>query len=271
MDELNETQEAILIECLQAIAGGDNLEACLARYPHDAQTLRPHLALRAQLLALDLPEPPATAYEAGRQALLERLMNSPSQETERPLIHAFGIRWRRPLIHAFGIRWRRPLMHAFGIRWRRPLMHAFGVRWRLPLMHAFAVRWRLPLADAFTMGGWNRLASPLARVAVVGAVLMLVGGGALGASAAGGFKPSQEVLSAVTGFGPAHEVLAALHIIDDPSEGDAAPADVGPPPDHNTSCYLHVRSLDVGGQSTPNANPLVRLNAHLMHHDALIK
>lgn len=161
MNELNEQQEALLIECLQMMEGGADIETCLARYPQHAQALGPYLELRTQMLVLDRPEPPTVAYAAGRQALLERLVNSPSPEAGRSLVHTFGIRWRMA----------------------RERLHVLAV------------------------GGWNRLESPLARVAAVGALLFLLGGGALGASAAGGFEPARQVLS-------------GLHIAYQPSESD---------------------------------------------------
>lgn len=88
----------------------------------------------------------------------------------------------------------------------RALVHAFGLRWGM-----FEEQMR-----TFVTGRWDRLASPLARAGAVGALLLLVGGGALGASAAGGFEPARQVLS-------------ALHLIDPPSEEgeELSPQDAG--------------------------------------------
>jgi hypothetical protein len=64
----------------------------------------------------------------------------------------------------------------------RGLANVFGLRWRKPLMSAFGIRWKM--FDA-----------PLARAGVAVGVLVLVGGGALGVSAASGFEPARDVLS----------------------------------------------------------------------------
>ena len=144
MNELNETQETILIECLRAIDGGAAIDECLARYPQHTDALRPYLELHARLQTLDQPEPSAVAYREGRQALLERIARQP-QETKRSLAPIFG---------------------ALSGRVRR-----------------------------FAVGGWMQ--APLARVAVAGVLLFVLSGGALGASAAGGFQPSRDVLDAL--------------------------------------------------------------------------
>ena len=106
------------------------------------------------------------------------------------------------------------------------------------LVHAFGLRWKLigEQMRAFASAGSDRLASPLARVAAVGAVLFLVGGGALGASAAGGFEPARQVLS-------------ALPLVDLASEEgeDISPQDAreaGPVPVDTDS--------ELGGDLTPN-------------------
>lgn len=144
MNELNETQETILTECLRAIDGGADIDECLARYPQHTDALRPYLELHARLKTLDQPEPSAVAYTEGRQALLERIARQP-QEAKRSFAHICG---------------------------------ALGGRLR-----------------SFAAGGWMQ--APLARVAVAGVLLFVLGGGALGASAAGGFQPSRDVLGAL--------------------------------------------------------------------------
>lgn len=115
----------------------------------------------------------------------------------------------------------------------RALVHAFGLRWKL-----FGEQVR-----SFAAGRWNGLASPLARVAAAGAVLLLVGGGALGASAAGGFEPARQVLS-------------ALHLVDSPSEeGEAlSPQDTGEalsPEDAGEAAPVDTDSA-LGDEPAPN-------------------
>lgn len=73
MNKLTRTQEIALIDCLRALEAGATIEHCLARFPQHASALGPHLELRARLLAIEAPQPPAAAYDAGRQALLARL------------------------------------------------------------------------------------------------------------------------------------------------------------------------------------------------------
>jgi len=73
VNELTRAQELVLVECLRALEAGAGTENCLARFPEHESVLRPHLELRARLLAIEVPQPPAAAYAAGRQALLERL------------------------------------------------------------------------------------------------------------------------------------------------------------------------------------------------------
>lgn len=144
MNELDKTKEAILIECLQALEGGADLADCLARYPQHADALRPYLELRAEILSLEMPQPTAASYEAGRQALLERAVSAHAEEGKR-----------------------------------------LGRPWLL-----------LP-----------KSVRSLAGLAAVSFVLLLLAGGALGASAAGGFDPARDVLS-------------ALHIVGQQSQGD---------------------------------------------------
>lgn len=102
---------------------------------------------------------------------------------------------------------------------------------------------------------WSRLDSPLARVAAVGALLFLLGGGALGASAAGGFQPARDVLSAlpVVDLSPAGEHAAEVNL---PSGGDQADestkgAGVSLPSD---SGELPLPPQDGDEQRSPNAD-----------------
>lgn len=159
MDELNERLESRLIECLDSMDGGADLASCLARYPEDASWLRPYLELHLSLRLAPLPEPSAAAYDAGRTRLLERL-------------HALS---------------ETTVAHSAGTRWAMPLVAAFGTRWGML---------RAQLAGFFS-GGWARADSPLARVAAVAALIFVLGGGALGASAAAGFQPARDVLAAL--------------------------------------------------------------------------
>ncbi len=133
MNELSEREQEALIECLAALEAGADVEACLAVRPEHAESLRPWLEFRAQLLGSEVPTPPPAAIEAGREALLGRVAARPAPKAGR-----------------------------------------------LPM------RFR-----------WARSSSPLARVAAVAAVLVLLAGGALGASAGAGFEPARDVLSAL--------------------------------------------------------------------------
>jgi hypothetical protein len=150
MNTLNDKLQAILVELLTALDGGASVEACLARYPNEAHTLRPYLELHTELLGQETPGPSAADYDAGRQALLERLSSSPAPEAGFSLRDAAVAAWTRL---------------------RR------GVR-------------------RFDLGGTG-LQPALMRVAAVGAIFLLIGGGTLGASAAAGFRPSRAVLSSV--------------------------------------------------------------------------
>ncbi len=160
MNELNETQQTILAELLQALDQGADIPACLARYPEHAEALRPYLEFRAGLLATEPPAPAAAAYEAGRQTLLGQLANQGVAAGPSSLVHAAGIRWRQ-------------------------------------------LREQVRGNDG---GGLRRFDSPLARAGAAGALIFALMGGALGASAAAGFQP-------------AHDVLSALRIVE-PDDGD---------------------------------------------------
>ena len=74
MNQLDQLQEAALIECLRALDAGDGIEASLARHAGQAALLRPYLELRMRLLAIEPPSPHPAGYQAGRQALLDRLV-----------------------------------------------------------------------------------------------------------------------------------------------------------------------------------------------------
>ncbi|MBI4571608.1 MAG: hypothetical protein HY723_06620 [Chloroflexi bacterium] len=160
MSKLTKSQEAILADCLRAMEAGTGIDACLARFPQHADALRPYLELRARLLAAELPAPHPAAYQAGRQALLNRLV----EQKAAPLPTAAG-------------------------PWR-----ALGL-------------------------GWLRLGSPAGRAVAAGLAVVLLAGGALGASAA-------------TGRGPANDILSALRIVDRSSDDGVVPdQDAGAPAD----------------------------------------
>lgn len=72
-NELSNVQQRALADCLRALDAGDSVEAALARHAESAHALRPLLELRARLLSAELPAPHPAAYQAGRQALLDRL------------------------------------------------------------------------------------------------------------------------------------------------------------------------------------------------------
>jgi hypothetical protein len=143
LQPLDERHEAILMACLEAMDGGDSIEACLARYPDEAEALRPYLELHVRFLRTPAPEPPASAYVAGRQALIERLQSS----------HATGR--------------------------RGALAGLFG--------------WLAGLGAAMRPAAGARLA----KAAAMAAVVFVLAGSALGAAAASGVEPAQEVLSAL--------------------------------------------------------------------------
>ncbi len=191
MAELSEQQEAILIECLEAIEAGADVETCLARFPEHGSTLRPYLDLHARLRAADKPEPPATAYEAGRRTLIDRVVEEQVQRAHGSSLQAAGTRWGMPLVSAFGTRWS---------RFREALQN-------------------------YTSSRSARLQSPLARVAAAAALLLVLGSGALGASAAVGFEPAREVLSTlqIVDYDDAEDEGRIDGDKKEPNEGDEQP------------------------------------------------
>jgi hypothetical protein len=62
--------DAILDACLSRLAVGDSVDACLERYPQQADQLKPLLEAAVALRALPVPEPGGAAVEAGRQRML---------------------------------------------------------------------------------------------------------------------------------------------------------------------------------------------------------
>ncbi|MEX1254229.1 MAG: hypothetical protein WEE64_07800 [Dehalococcoidia bacterium] len=95
MNELSDKQVTILTDLLAALDGGAGLEACLARFPNDAHALRPYLELHTQLLSQQKPAPSAADYDAGREALLERLASSPAPATGLSLRDTVAAAWTR--------------------------------------------------------------------------------------------------------------------------------------------------------------------------------
>jgi len=96
MSQLNKEQEDALIECLLALHRGESLDECVARYPEQAEALRPILELRSRLADVDVPGPSAAAYEAGRRTLLARLSAAAPAEPSpsRRLLPALA--WNAP-------------------------------------------------------------------------------------------------------------------------------------------------------------------------------
>jgi hypothetical protein len=62
--------DTILDECLARLAAGDSVDACLRKYPQQADELKPLLAVAANLRALPQPQPAPAAVEAGKQRML---------------------------------------------------------------------------------------------------------------------------------------------------------------------------------------------------------
>ncbi len=82
---------AALEECLEALKAGESLEACLARYPGQAEALRPLLATIARLEELgSVPPPrPAEAAARGRAAFLAAVAQYRRAQEQRRL-HRFS-------------------------------------------------------------------------------------------------------------------------------------------------------------------------------------
>lgn len=94
MDELTQEQETALADCLRAMEESADLDACLARHPQHAETLRPYLELHAGLLAQETPAPPAAAFDAGREALLSTV-GQPEARESRSRWGLLGTAWNR--------------------------------------------------------------------------------------------------------------------------------------------------------------------------------
>jgi hypothetical protein len=97
MNELSESQREALIECLAALEAGADIEACLARRPEHAEILRPFLEFRARLLAVDIPAASPAAFQAGREALLERVTAEPVSRARWSPVHVRRPRLASPL------------------------------------------------------------------------------------------------------------------------------------------------------------------------------
>lgn len=83
--------DSILDECLQAMARGESLESCLARYPKQAQELRGLLSLAQNIRHLPLTEPSGRAQAAAWQRFYRRSSDLRAAR-RRP---AFG--WLKPV------------------------------------------------------------------------------------------------------------------------------------------------------------------------------
>jgi len=64
--------DSILDECLQAMASGESLESCLARYPQSAEELRPLLSLAQDVRRIPTAEPSPEARTAAWQRFYRR-------------------------------------------------------------------------------------------------------------------------------------------------------------------------------------------------------
>lgn len=79
--------EAILDECLSAVAEGVSLQECLARHPQYAQRLRPLLETAAQVHAVAAPQPEQAAQAEGRRRFLARAAQlRQAQQRRRPFL-----------------------------------------------------------------------------------------------------------------------------------------------------------------------------------------
>ena len=197
MKELDATEQRILAECLRDLDRGARVDDCLARFPEHAEALRPYLELRARLLAVDKPAAPASAFEAGRQALLERLAGSPPAKQQQPLLERLS---------------------------------------------------RL-------FDGWRGFSSPLVRAGAAAALLVVLAGGALGASAAAGVDSARDVLSAlpfVEPSGESEEAVASPNADEGPGNADDgignAPATATPGQGH-----ANDNASEGGGNGLDNA------------------
>ncbi|RMF28163.1 MAG: hypothetical protein D6759_16395, partial [Chloroflexi bacterium] len=65
--------ETLLEECLLQLRAGASVEECLARYPEQAEALRPYLTLMAEIRALPRPQARPEAVRAGRERMLAAL------------------------------------------------------------------------------------------------------------------------------------------------------------------------------------------------------
>jgi hypothetical protein len=94
-NELTTVQQRALADCLRALDAGNSVQVSLARHPEHAGALRPYLELRARLFAAELPASHPAAYQAGRQALLDRLAGrAVVEETAASPLAGLVRRWR---------------------------------------------------------------------------------------------------------------------------------------------------------------------------------
>lgn len=68
--------DSVLNQCLDMLAQGLDIEACLQRFPQEADQLRPLLEAAAAVRRVSLPEPFPQALAAGERALLAALAQS---------------------------------------------------------------------------------------------------------------------------------------------------------------------------------------------------
>lgn len=79
--------EQVLADCIDALDRGDTIEACLNRYPAEAQALLPLLALVVELHQQPKPQLSATAFTQLRATLAAQAQQATA--TSRPTIAAF--------------------------------------------------------------------------------------------------------------------------------------------------------------------------------------
>ena len=76
--------ESVLNDCLDRLARGDTLVACLFSYPAEADWLAPLLSMAARLQAPDGPTLPVGAFSAGEARLLAQAAALRARQKEMP-------------------------------------------------------------------------------------------------------------------------------------------------------------------------------------------
>lgn len=106
---MNQTIDTILDDCLAQLRAGSSVEACLARYPEQADDLRSLLAVAVQVQGLSVPPPDRAAMNAGRQRMIEAVRARAARQEQAGLLGLAWLRWpsafstgplSRPLVRA---------------------------------------------------------------------------------------------------------------------------------------------------------------------------